>query len=57
MDFKELVELELRNSLGLLQSLRDRDQLSLIPEAEWASITAERIAEKFNGDMSHLLVK
>jgi hypothetical protein len=50
MDFKELVELELRNSLGLLNSLRDRDQLSLIPEAEWASITAERIANKFKGD-------
>jgi hypothetical protein len=50
MDFKELVELELRNSLGLLNSLRDRDQLSLIPEAEWASITAERIADKFKGD-------
>ena len=50
MDFKELIELELRNSLGLLNSLKDRDQLSLVPEAEWASITAERIAEKFNGD-------
>lgn len=50
MDFKELVELELRNSLGLLTSLRDRDQLSLIPEAEWASVTAERIAAKFNGE-------
>ena len=49
MDFKDLVEIELRNSLGLLQSLRDRDQLSLIPEVEWASITAKRIAEKFNG--------
>jgi len=48
--FKDLIEIELRNSLGLLQSLRDRDQLSLIPEAEWASITAERIAEKFNGE-------
>jgi len=48
--FKDLIEIELRNSLGLLQSLRDRDQLSLIPEAEWASITAERIAVKFNGD-------
>lgn len=50
MDFKELIELELRNSLGLLNSLRDRDQLSLAPESEWASITAERIAEKFNGE-------
>jgi len=50
MDFKDLVEIELRNSLGLLQSLRDRDQLSLIPEVEWASVTAERIADKFNGE-------
>jgi hypothetical protein len=50
MDFKELIELELRNSLGLLNSLRDRDQLSLVPESEWASITAERIADKFKGD-------
>jgi hypothetical protein len=50
MDFKELIELELRNSLGLLQSLRDRDQLSLVPEAEWASITSERIAAKFEGE-------
>jgi hypothetical protein len=31
MDFKELIELELRNSLGLLNSLRDRDQLSMTP--------------------------
>jgi len=50
MDFKELIELELRNSLGLLNSLRDRDQLSLVPESEWASITAKRIADKFKGD-------
>ena len=49
-NFKEIIELELRNSLGFLQSLRDRDQLSLIPEAEWASRIAERIAEKFNGE-------
>ena len=48
--FKDLIEIELRNSLGLLSSLRDRDQNSMIPEAEWASITAERIADKFNGE-------
>jgi hypothetical protein len=48
--FKELVEIELRNSLGLLQSLRDRDQLSMIPETEWASVIAQRIADKFNGE-------
>ena len=48
-NFKDLIEIELRNSLGLLSSLRDRDQLSMIPEAEWASVTAQRIADKFNG--------
>jgi hypothetical protein len=49
MDFKDLIEIELRNSLGMLQSFRDRDQLSLIPEEEWARVTAKRIADKFNG--------
>ena len=49
MDFKELIELELRSSLGLLNSLRDRDQLSMLPEHEWAELTAQRIAEKFEG--------
>ena len=49
MDFKELVEIELRNSLGLLNSLRDRDQLTMVPEHEWAELTAQRIAEKFEG--------
>ena len=49
MDFKDLIEIELRNSLGMLQSFRDRDQLSLIPEEEWAQVTAKRIADKFNG--------
>jgi hypothetical protein len=48
-NFKDLIEIELRTSLGLLNSLRDRDQNTMIPEAEWASITAERIADKFNG--------
>ena len=50
MDFKELVELELRNSLGLLMSLRDRDELSMYPEEVWAQRTAERIASKFEGE-------
>ena len=50
MDFKELIELELRNSLGLLMSLRDRDELSMYPEELWAQRTAERIADKFKGD-------
>ena len=50
MDFKELIEVELRNSLGLLNSLRDRDQLSMLPEHEWAELTAQRIADKFKGE-------
>jgi hypothetical protein len=50
MDFKELIEVELRNSLGLLNSLRDRDQLSMTPESEWAELTAQRIADKFKGE-------
>jgi hypothetical protein len=48
--FKDLIELELRNSLGLLMSLRDRDELSMYPEEVWASKTAERIASKFEGE-------
>jgi predicted HAD superfamily Cof-like phosphohydrolase len=48
-NFKDLIEIELRNSLGMLNSFRDRDQLSLIPEEEWARVTAERIADKFEG--------
>jgi len=50
MSFKEAVELELRNSLGLLQSLRDRDQLTMVPEHEWADLTAQHIADKFKGE-------
>ena len=49
-NFKELIELELRNSLGLLNSLRDRDQLSMVPEIEWADIISQRIADKFKGE-------
>lgn len=40
--FEEQVEVALLNSLGLLNSLRDRDQLSMVPESEWASITAKK---------------
>ena len=50
MDFKELVELELRKSLGLLMSLKDRDDLTMYPEEVWAQKTAERIASKFEGE-------
>ena len=48
--FEEHVEVALLNSLGLLNSLRDRDQLSMVPESEWASITAKKIANQFKGD-------
>jgi len=47
--FKDIIELELRNSVSLLRSLEDRDQLSMVPEIEWASVVAERIAAKFEG--------
>ena len=48
--FEEQVEVALLNSLGLLNSLRDRDQLSMVPESEWASITAKKITNQFKGD-------
>jgi len=47
--FKDIIELELRNSVSLLRSLEDRDQLSMVPEIEWASVVAEKIAAKFEG--------
>lgn len=45
--FKDEIALELIKGLGTLTSLRDRDQLSMTPEAEWANIMAEKIASKF----------
>ena len=42
--------MELIQGLGTLQSLRDRDQLSLTPESEWADLMAERISAKFEGE-------
>lgn len=42
--------MELIQGLGTLQSLRDRDQLSMTPEAEWADIMAEKIEAKFKGE-------
>lgn len=47
--FKDIIALELIKGLGTLQSLRDRDQLSITPETEWANLMAERIEAKFNG--------
>ena len=48
--FKQEIEVILMNSLGTLQSLRDRDQLSIIPDSEWAEITAKKIADQFKGN-------
>ena len=48
--FEEEIEVILLNSLGTLNSFRDRDQLSMIPESEWAQITAKKIAEQFKGN-------
>ena len=47
--FKDEIYVELMQGLGTLSSLRDRDQLSLNPEMEWASMMADRIAAKFEG--------
>ena len=48
--FEEEIEVILLNSLGTLNSFRDRDQLSMIPENEWAQFTAKKIAEQFKGN-------
>ena len=46
--FKELITIELINSLGLLRSFSDRDEAGQNPEMSWAEITAERIENLFN---------
>ena len=48
--FEEEIEVILLNSLGTLNSFRDRDQLSMIPENKWAQFTAKKIAEQFKGN-------
>ena len=48
--FEQEIELILLNSLGTLTSLRDRDQLSMTPESDWAQHTAKKIAEQFKGN-------
>ena len=48
--FKDMIAVELIKGLGTLQSLRDRDQLSMTPESEWADLMAERIEAKFKGE-------
>ena len=46
--FKDLITIELINSLGKLRSFNDRDEAARNPEMDWAEITAERIANLFN---------
>jgi hypothetical protein len=46
--FKDLITIELINSLGKLRSFSDRDEAARNPEMDWAEITAERIANLFN---------
>ena len=48
--FKDIIALELIKGLGALQSLRDRDQLSMTPESEWADLMAQRIEDKFKSE-------
>ena len=50
MNFKEEIALELIKGLGTLSSLRDRDQLSMTPESEWADLMANKIVDKFKGE-------
>ena len=50
MNFKEEIALELIKGLGTLSSLRDRDQLSMTPESEWADLMANKIIDKFKGE-------
>ena len=46
--FKELITIELINSLGLLRSFHDRDEATRNPEMDWAEETAGRIEKLFN---------
>lgn len=46
--FKELITIELINSLGKLRSFSDRDEVGRNPEMEWAEATAEKIENLFN---------
>ena len=49
-NFKDEIALELIKGLGILNSLRDRDQLSMTPESEWADLMADKIVAKFKGE-------
>ena len=46
--FKELITIELINSLGLLRSFSDRDEATRNPEMDWAEETAGKIEKLFN---------
>ena len=46
--FKELITIELINSLGKLRSFHDRDEAGRNPEIDWAEFTAEKIEKLFN---------
>ena len=46
--FKELITIELINSLGKLRSFSDRDEATRNPEMDWAEETAKRIENLFN---------
>jgi hypothetical protein len=46
--FKELITIELINSLGKLRSFSDRDEATRNPEIDWAEETAKRIENLFN---------
>ena len=46
--FKELITIELINSLSKLRSFHDRDEVGRNPEIEWAESTAEKIEKLFN---------
>jgi len=46
--FKELITIELINSIGKLRSFYDRDEAGRNPEFEWAEDTAHRIVNLLN---------
>ena len=46
--FKELITIELINSIGKLRSFHDRDEAGRDPEMDWAESTAEKIEKLFN---------
>ena len=47
--FKDIITIELLNSLGTLHSFHDRDEMSRYPDVEWAEYTAGKIVKAFEG--------